>query len=247
MLALPALVAGACMEYGPQSEERFDLPGRGVFITCEGNFTWDNASLSYYDPATRTVENNIFLRANGMKLGDVAQSMVLHDGKGYVVVNNSGVIYVIDPATFRITGLIEEVVSPRYIHFVDEKTAYVTDLYDPRISVVDTRTNRIRARIDTDGHKSTEQMVQTGDRVFVNVTDNGIGIPEKDLPRLFERFYRVDKARSRESGGTGLGLSIAKEILTQHQGDIQIESVYGQGTSVTITLPAAREEARETP
>ena len=168
MLALPALVAGACMEYGPQSEESFDLAGRGVFITCEGNFMWDNASLSYYNPSTRQVENTLFLRANGMKLGDVAQSMNLHDGKGYVVVNNSGVIYVIDPDTFRITGLIEEVVSPRYILFVDDRTAYVSDLYDPRITVIDTRTNRIRSRIDMNGHRSTEQMVLADDRVYVN-------------------------------------------------------------------------------
>lgn len=92
-----------------------------------------------------------------------------------------------------------------------------------------------------DGGKIAITAATSGRNVFVRISDNGIGIPEKDLPRLFERFYRVDKARSRESGGTGLGLSIAKEILSQHKGDIRIESVYGEGTDVTITLPAARD------
>ena len=83
----------------------------------------------------------------------------------------------------------------------------------------------------------------SGKNVFVRVTDNGIGIPEKDLPRLFDRFYRVDKARSRESGGTGLGLSIAQEILNQHKGRIEISSEYGKGTSILITMPAAEAQA----
>ena len=91
-----------------------------------------------------------------------------------------------------------------------------------------------------DGGKIEMSAGTLGKDVFVRVRDNGIGIPDKDLPRLFERFYRVDKARSRESGGTGLGLSIAREILQQHHGDIRINSVYGEGTDVLITLPAAK-------
>ena len=93
-----------------------------------------------------------------------------------------------------------------------------------------------------DGGKIEIYAGSSGKSVFVRVTDNGIGIPKKDLPRLFERFYRVDKARSRESGGTGLGLSIAREILSQHKGEIKIDSVYGEGTDVRITLPAAPPE-----
>jgi two-component system phosphate regulon sensor histidine kinase PhoR len=76
--------------------------------------------------------------------------------------------------------------------------------------------------------------------VEVSVADTGVGIPSRDLPRLTERFFRVDKARSRELGGTGLGLAIVKHIVQAHGGRLTIESTLGQGTTVRVTLPAAR-------
>jgi two-component system phosphate regulon sensor histidine kinase PhoR len=78
-----------------------------------------------------------------------------------------------------------------------------------------------------------------GDRVEVTVTDTGIGIPRSDLPRITERFYRVDKARSRELGGTGLGLAIVRHLVLAHGGELAIESELDQGTTVRFTLPAA--------
>ena len=82
-----------------------------------------------------------------------------------------------------------------------------------------------------------------GDQVFLRVEDTGIGVPKADLQRLFERFYRVDKARSRESGGTGLGLAIAKQIVESHGGRIGFDSEYGKGSVVTLYLPQMKDEA----
>lgn len=73
--------------------------------------------------------------------------------------------------------------------------------------------------------------------IVIIVSDEGRGIPEEDLPHIFERFYRVDKSRSRASGGTGLGLAIAKEIIEAHGGSIYADSIYGKGTKMMITLP----------
>ena len=79
----------------------------------------------------------------------------------------------------------------------------------------------------------------SGNRVTVYVADNGPGIPAEDQPRVFERFYRADKARSREVGGTGLGLSIVKHIVEAHGGQVGVESVEGKGSTFRFTLPTA--------
>ena len=78
------------------------------------------------------------------------------------------------------------------------------------------------------------------DVVTLRVSDTGIGIPSKDIPRIFERFYRVDRARSRETGGTGLGLAIVKHVVENHGGTIEVDSELGRGTAFAIRFPAAR-------
>jgi two-component system sensor histidine kinase SenX3 len=77
-----------------------------------------------------------------------------------------------------------------------------------------------------------------GPEVEIAVADCGVGIPGKDLERIFERFYRVDRARSRGTGGTGLGLSIVRHIATNHGGEVSVDSTEGRGSTFTLRLPA---------
>ena len=171
---LPLLFGCMKWEYGV--EEDFNASSKGVFIINEGSFQYGNATLSYYDPATEKIDNEVFYRANGMKLGDVAQSMVIRDSIGWIVVNNSHVVFAININTFKEVGRITNLTSPRYIHFISDEKAYITQIWDNRIFIVNPKKYEITGYIECPGMEmengSTEQMVQFGDYVFVNCWSN---------------------------------------------------------------------------
>ena len=86
-------------------------------------------------------------------------------------------------------------------------------------------------------------LTRSGKKAVIRIADTGVGIPQEDLPHIFDRFYRVDKARSRETGGTGLGLSIVKQIVLLHGGNITAVSTEGKGSTFTIELPISVKKA----
>ena len=166
-----SFIACSCMkwEYG-DAQDGIETASEGLFILCEGNFQYGNASLSFYDPQTDSVQNNLFYKANGMKLGDVAQSMTIHDDKAWIVINNSHVIFAIDPSTCRERGRIEGFTSPRYIQFISDDKAYVSQLWDNRIFIVNPSKYEITGYIEVPGMMmgsgSTEQMVMKDGYVY---------------------------------------------------------------------------------
>ena len=115
---------------------------------------------------------------------------------------------------------------------------------DKMTQVIDNILNNA-IKYSPDGGKITVTMKTTDDQVILSISDQGLGIPKQDLPRIFDRFYRVDRARSRAQGGTGLGLSIAKEIIKQHNGFIWAKSEYGKGSTFTIVLPYDKDAVKE--
>ena len=115
---------------------------------------------------------------------------------------------------------------------------------DKMTQVIDNILNNA-IKYSPDGGKIKVGMRTTDAQLIISISDEGLGIPKKDLPRIFDRFYRVDKARSRAQGGTGLGLAIAKEIVKQHKGFIWAKSEYGKGSTFTIVLPYDKDAIKD--
>jgi DNA-binding beta-propeller fold protein YncE len=142
-----------------------DTTAQGIFICNEGNFQWGNASLSLYNSATGSVQEDVYKAANGKGVGDVLQSMLVHQDLAYLLVNNSRKIEVIDAKTCKSLYTITGFNSPRYMLPVSSDKAYVSDLYENAVYILDLKSRQITGKI---GCKSwTEQMVMLNKKVYV--------------------------------------------------------------------------------
>ena len=139
-----------------------DLKGDGVFVINEGNFLAGNGSLSFYSYASAKIFNNIFSQANGRALGDVPNSMVISGNKGYVVVNNSGKIEVVDKNTMKSSRTIDSLISPRHILLINSEKAYVSSIYSNSLTIINLQTNSVSGHINI--RRSSEAMVLLGDK-----------------------------------------------------------------------------------
>lgn len=176
-LILLIILSVSCKKYpiGPQSTNTNNIDStnrsKGVFIICEGNYNWGNGSISFLNFTSKTVSNNVFCNANSRPLGDVPQSMVIKDSIGFIIVNNSGKIEIINTSTYKSIATINNLNSPRYMLLINENKAYVSSLYGNVIYIINPATYQITGSINTSG--SSEQMVLYNNKVYAANWSNG--------------------------------------------------------------------------
>lgn len=211
----------------------------GVYIANEGNITFGNASLSFYDPESGKASNNIFLVANGIPLGDVANSLSFYGNKGYVVVNNSAKIVGFDPEDAALRGTIGGFESPRRMLVLNDVKAYVSDLYARRIFIVNPKDTTITGSIDISvpgtgfAQHNAEQMLLAGDRVFAACWsyDNTILVIDQVADRVTDSVKVTKQPNS---------------MVTDRQGRLWVlsdggyaGSAYGQDTAALTCIDPA--------
>lgn len=157
---------GICVEGTCVCPEGFSGPDcsitsfdNGVFVVHEGNFQGGNASLSFYNKSTGIMSNGVFSSVNGIPLGDVGQSMEIFVNKGYIVVNNSGKVEVVNLSDLTSIGTITGLTSPRYVRVLTASLGYITDLFSGLITVFNPSTLEVTGTIEVNGH--VEQVVNT--------------------------------------------------------------------------------------
>ncbi len=155
----------------PQIKVLPDSSGRGIFIINEGNYMQGNAELSLLDLGLNQKFDNVFFQANKRKLGDVFQSMNIINGNAYLVINNSSKIEIINPKTFKSVGTISGLRSPRYIIKTSTNKAYVSDIYDNHIFVIDLNTNLIIGKIPLTGW--VEEMLSINGKTYATNLKSG--------------------------------------------------------------------------
>lgn len=164
LIAALAIFATACKKDNPPEPYSHDLK-EGIFILNEGNFNSSNASLSYFESESKETTSQLFFKQNNAPLGDVANSILVEGENANIVVNNSGLVYVIDRKTAEYKGKIAGLFSPRNILVVNEQKAYVSNLSYSRLTIVNLEEYSILGEIEIG--RSSEEMVKLGDEVFV--------------------------------------------------------------------------------
>ena len=183
IVALFILVSSCEKPTTSPQEEHF--LSNGVLIANEGNFQRGNASVSFYDTENDTVLEKVFQGVNQRPLGDVLQSIHIHEDKAYLVLNNSGNIEVVDKNSFELEGTISGFISPRYIQLISSNKAYVSDLFSDKIAIVDLNINAISDYINCEGW--IEEMVQIDDLVYVaNLASNQIYIIDSSTDEIVD-------------------------------------------------------------
>jgi YVTN family beta-propeller protein len=142
------------------------LTGDGVFILNEGNYLGGNGSISFYSYDSSKIYNNLFLDINGRPLGDIPNSMILSGEKGYIVVNNSGKIEVVNKNTLESETTISGLISPRNIAIINSSTAYVTSMYSDSVAIISLSDNSISGYINL--RRYSEAIVINGNKAFVS-------------------------------------------------------------------------------
>lgn len=162
LLILGSLIFQAC-----EKDDNGDVTflEEGVLVINEGNFSQGNASVTYYNSNDNTVHQDLFSSTNGRPLGDVGQSMTISGDNGYIVVNNSAKIEVVDMTTFESKGTISGLTSPLFLLVINAAKAYVTDLVTNQISIIDLNTNTVSGKITTAGE--THGLLMADNKVFV--------------------------------------------------------------------------------